>query len=496
MSLFPKTFEYPYPNKVPQDWLESATRLWNDGLHILEWRQHWLRLQKCLEVDEKEDCGDWDLSHPVALEMQQHNGSWGMVCRIGRDQRIDKTKSWDKDNVEFRPCCQVVPSNWLKEPPINGYGHISLKKPFTAIRGYDSGNLPSGLVQSVIKRLASSWEQYLKGVRGKPRYRGKKNPITSLDYDGFRHHCKLSADGTVKLLGMSSVKVHGLKQHLIPLIAKTAEQLKTNPTEKVLKLAESKGLETAAEFYAIPGAYCLLERDGKTYLQISGQFYQGEQSAGSRKIAITTGTEHLWKSDAVLVEHQDNEAIEARIKKLQVVLSSKEYGSSNWQKVKAKITKLHRQAKMRTRRHQQFNAQWLAQSSAEITIESYVPSILPAPLPRPDGEGGYLPNQAEVIAEENTKRAKSATAQFVSLIKEKAEQTGAVLIDKRKQDKVEQESLKSPQADVKQPKSTEHGQSRKRQQGGKGKTDSQISQNAEPSKSRGRRNRKRERAIG
>ena len=107
MAVLPKTFEYPYPNEIPQDWLDSATRLWNDGLRLLEWRQHWLRLQKCLEVD----CDDWgwDLSHPVALEMQQHDGNWGMVCRIGRDQRIDKAKSWDKDNIEFRDCRQIVP---------------------------------------------------------------------------------------------------------------------------------------------------------------------------------------------------------------------------------------------------------------------------------------------------------------------------------------------------------------------------------------------------
>jgi hypothetical protein len=58
------------------------------------------------------------------------------------------------------------------------------------------------------------------------------------------------------------------------------------------------------------------------------------------------------------------------------------------------------------------------------------------------------------------------------------------------------ESLYSTTRPLKQPKSSEHGQSRKGQQGGKGKTDSQISQNAEPSKSRGRRNCKRERAIG
>ena len=385
---------------------------------------------------------------------------------------------------------------WLSEPPINGYSHISLKKPFAASRGYDIGNLHSGLAQAVIRRLATSWEQYLKGVRGKPRYRGRKNPITSLDYDGFRHHCKLSEDGTVKLLGMAPVQIGGLSQHLNPLIAKTADYLKSNPTEKVLKRTESTGLETAADFYAIPGAYCLLEREGKTYLQISGQFYQPEPSPSSKKISITTGTEHLWKSETVLIDHQDNEHIQERIKKLQVVLATKEFGSANWLKVKEKINKLHRKAKLRTRRNQQYHAQWLANGNGQITIESYTSSIAPTPVPRADGEGGYLPNNAERIAQSNEKRAKAATAQFVTLIKEKAAQTGAVLIDNRKQSKVKQKSPTPPQADVKQPKSQEHGQSRKRQQGGKGQTDSQFSPIAEPSKIRSGRNRKREQVIG
>ena len=212
-----------------------------------------------------------------------------------------------------------------------------------------------------------------------------------------------------------------------------------------------------------------------------------------------------------MIDHQDNEHIQERIKKLQVILATKAFGSANWLKVKEKINKLHRKAKLRTRRNQQYHAQWLANGNGQITIESYTSSIASAPVPRADGEGGYLPNNAERIAQSNEKRAKVATAQFVTLIKEKAAQTGAVLIDNRKQSKVKQKSPTPPQADVKQPKSQqmfcggntpsantsqEHGQSRKRQQGGKGQTDSQVSPIAEPSKTRSGRNRKREQVIG
>lgn len=496
MQILPKTFEYPYPSPIPSDWLKTANRIWNDALNLLEQRQYWVRLQKCAEVES--DWCDWPIL-PIAIDYTKPSGqdSWGLCCALGRDQRIDRKKSWDKLNIEFRECRNIVPTDWLKEPVIDGFSDISLKKPFTAKRGYDVGSMPTGLVQNLIKALAESWKLYQKGQKGKPRYRFRKNPVKTLSYDGFRHFCKLSDNGQVKLLGMPGAKVKGIES-LLPLIEKTAQYLKENPTDKVLKKAETIGIDAAAEFYAIPGAYALVQCSGKTYLQISGLFAISAQSATAKPIEITTGTEHLWSDGVAIIEHENNTAYEKRLVALQRRLSAAKFGSNNWVGIKSKIGKLQELIKKRTRRHQQYHAQLLA-NHKQVKILPYVPTIIPAPIPVPSKDGNrYLPNGATAIAEQNQKRAKAATAQFIGLIKEKAKETGAEFIDNRKGNELELESQEidrraEPQADVKQPKSSEHGQSRKRQQGRKEKSNSQILQNAKPKTGR---NRKRERAIG
>lgn len=492
--LTPKTFEYLYPASIPQEWLITANRIWNEGLQLLEWRQHWLNLQKCLKVES--DWCKWE-QYPTAIHWHKNNdGSWAMCSRLGRDQRIDKTKSWDKDNIEWRECRYIVPLQWLEEPPIDSYSAFSLVKPFRQKRGFDSGTMPSGLVQSSVQRLAQSWDQYMKGKRGKPKYRGKRNPIESLNYDGFRHFCELTFDGKVKLLGMPLIEVHGIDSHLLPLIHRTAEYIKTNPTERVLKLAEKEGqtLDSAAGFYAIPGAYALIQRDGKTYLQIAGEFYESDSIKSNAETTITTGEAYLWKNDKATVDHEDNSRLEQRITRLQQVLATKEYGSKNWHQLKNKISSLQRKAKQRTRRRQQYQAHWLSDRYGQITIDPYTPEIIPAPIPRPDGTGEYLPNGATDIAEINKRRSKAATRQFVEILKNGISKKNGSLIDCSKQARIDT-SLISPQADLKQPQAdstdSAQGQSQKRQQKGKAKADSQT---PEP-RQRGR-NRKRERAIG
>lgn len=491
--LTPKTFEYSYPAPIPQEWLETANVIWNQGLRLLEWRQHWTNLQKCIQVES--DWCEWK-QPPTAIHWHKNeDNTWAMCSRLGRDQRIDRTKSWDKDNIEWRECRYIVPTQWLEEPPITSYSAFSLVKPFRQKRGFDAGTMPSGLLQSVVTRLAQSWEQYVKGKRGRPKYRGKRNPIESLNYDGFRHCCSLTPNGGVKLLGMPLTEVHGVKSHLLPLIQKTAQYLKEHPTERVLKLAAKEGLDKAAEFYAIPGAYTLIQRDGKTYLQIAGEFYESDTIKTEEKTEITTGENYLWKNDKATIKHEDNSRLEERIRRLQQVLAAKEYGSRNWRQLKDKITSLQRRAKQRTRRRQQFQAHWLSDRYGEITINPYTPEVLPAPIPRPDGAGEYLPNGATAIAEMNERRAKAATRQFISILDENMSRKNGKLVDNSKGKLLDLDSPIPPQADSKKPKSdgksSEHGQSRKRRQEGKAKADSQT---PEP-RQRGR-NRKRERAIG
>jgi hypothetical protein len=111
-----------------EEWLQTANRLWNDGLTLLNWRQHYNRLQECLATD-----SDWgfDLSHPVAIEKIKQGENYSMHCWIGKDFRIDRAKSWDKENLEFIPQIKLVPLHWLTPPPIESASHFTLNKQFT-----------------------------------------------------------------------------------------------------------------------------------------------------------------------------------------------------------------------------------------------------------------------------------------------------------------------------------------------------------------------------
>jgi hypothetical protein len=75
-----------------------------------------------------------------------------------------------------------------------------------------------------------------------------------------------SSFDTVKLLSLPVAKVPGLASTLTPLIEATAQYLIENPTDRVLEKAEAIGLEAAARFYAIPGAFNLIQHGDQTFL--------------------------------------------------------------------------------------------------------------------------------------------------------------------------------------------------------------------------------------
>lgn len=507
--LTPQTHEFLYPGKIPSEWLQVATKLWNDGLKLLEWRQQSVWRQKCLEPEVAQHWGEWQLTN---IEIASHRNTgknskfpvcWGFACRLGRDRRIDKTKSWDEGNLEFLPVYSLVPGHWLNDPPIDNYSDYALKAQFTKKAGYDYTPLPSGLMQSLCKRLCDSWKQYQKGLRGKPKYRGAKNPVTSLDYDGFRNCCRLSQTGKVKLLGMPEVFVPGIVQGLLPKLRATAAYLRENPTDKMLEqMAKGMSLEEAAGFYATPGSYCLLERNGQTYLQLSGMFVATVKEPRPEVADLYTGTDALWQIGTTTIAHACCQKLQRKVETLHRILATKKYKSRRWQLLKDKIARLQRRAKFRVRRHQQYHAHWLASRYGRIEIRSYVPPVQPAPVPRPDHKGNYLPNGATQIAERNQQRSRVAIGQFIQLIKEQSQKTGTQVIDFCKELGEDSESPVTPPPQTLNSannpngaaEQSDHAQEKSRQ-GRKPKGNSQIPQNAGPRKPRGR-NRRREKAIG
>lgn len=456
-----QTIEFALPsNTIPPAWLRMAENIWNDALTLLNWRQHYLRLQECLAVPDEDYL--FDLSHPVAIEKIKVGKEYYLHCWIGRDTRIDKSKSWDKDNIQFIPSIKLVRPHWNTEPPIDRRSAFTLCKQFTKKSGYDYSPLPSGMMQNVVAMVCDAWDKYLKTGAGKPKYKGKRNPITSLGYDGFRSFCTIDGN-TIKLVGLDWMELDLDRLHR--KIDKTHQHLLNQPTDRVLKAADKIGLPEAIAFYSLPGAYRLITRADGEFIQFSGEFAISQATVKTAVTTVTIGGDLLYKTDRnIEIEPFDRSAYDRRIINLQRVLATKKIHSKNWQKIHEKISVLQRKAAQVTRRHQQYHAQWIAAASGVINVEKIPPTILPVPVPIPDGAGNYDPNGATLIAQNNLKAAKLAVGQFTDLIKQKCgdkDRKFNVILDKEQVTPMS--VLNSPNLEI------EHGQgeSNNTQPGGK-----------------------------
>jgi hypothetical protein len=432
-NLANKTIEFKLPdNTIPAEWFDYLMLLWNDCVELLNWRQHYLRAVEC-------DAAELPR---VAIEKTKQGDDYYLHCWIGRDSRIDRSKSWDKDNLVFIPQVRLVPEQWLSAPPIEGRSAFTLCRPFTVkaectalnyrSHRFTPGLLPSGLMQSAVAGCAKSWDKYIKSGAGKPKYKGVKTPIRSFDYDGFRSFCKI--DGTrIKLLGMDWIHAPGLIR-MNRLIEATFNHLMVNPTDRVFKKAEKDGLEAAARYYAQPGLYRLIRRGNSDYLQLAGEFVCSAPAVSSRAIAIAVGGDNLYSgSNGVVIKNYDTTHLTERIIALQKVLSKKDYKSKNWNKLQLKINELQRQQASAKRKHQQYHAQWLTDCCGEIEVSKVPPVIVSVPVPAPDGKGGYLPNGAGIVSDNNLKAAKVATGQFIEIIKQQGSRRNRivrVIVDK------------------------------------------------------------------
>jgi hypothetical protein len=477
-----QTIEFALPdNTIPKEWLRMGEQIWNDALTLLNWRQHYLRLQECLAVPDPD--GIFDLSHPVAIEKIKVGNEYYLHCWIGRDVRIDKSKSWDKDNLEFIPSIRLVRPHWNDEPPIDRRTAFTVCKQFTKKAGYDYSPLPSGMMQNIISMLCDAWSKYIKTGAGKPKYKGIKHPMTSLGYDGFRNFCSIEGN-KVKLVGLEPIEIN--LDRLNRKILKTYEHLLQEPSDRVIKAASITSLENAARFYAQPGAYRLIERADGEFIQFSGEFAVHQAIVKTAIVNISIGGGLLYKTDRnVAIEPFDRSAYDRRVINLQKVLATKKIHSKNWYKLQEKISKLQRKSAQATRRHQQYHAQWLADANGVVNAEKIPPVIVPVNVPIPDGDGNYLPNGNEEIAQSNLRASKLAIGQFNDLIKQQCD------VKNREFNVIIRKERETPISVDNSPNLLEHGQAEGNDSQSGGKSDRLPTSNK-----RKTRNRRKELAIG
>ncbi len=174
---------------------EHLLGAWNRGLALLEWRQHYDRLKKCLEVELANDWG-FDLK-PVKIDMKKNELElfagrdrkrklkpfkketvWAACCQIAADFRVDRSKSKDiEGNQELRGVVNLVKPHWQQLPPFGAGTEVKAVWGAFARKRWDKW--PEHLSQSYLNDylalvLDQSWAMYRKGVLSRPRYKSSK----------------------------------------------------------------------------------------------------------------------------------------------------------------------------------------------------------------------------------------------------------------------------------------------------------------------------------
>lgn len=441
-----------------EEWLETLTRVWNRGLALLEWRQYYLRRQKCLEVP---DTWGFDVQ-PTAINIRLEGKDWVFYSNIAAEFRIDRTKGREiEGNLELRPVVNLVKRHWIEEPLIDGYSAIAVKKPFAKMRitpgsKEDLGDIPIIYVNDFISLvLAPAWEQYLKGKRKRPNYRRKgREGVATIPSESFRGSCTLDGD-RVRLPGLGWIKVKGLNDRLSKVLGDMQRKLSNDfelalsipaiaakTTQKFDKEGNPKGtpltVQEAIAHYCTPGAFAIVRKASGYYLQITSSLPSRDKKPRREIVALSLGANPL----AVASDNEEHDFklkpqtdLEKKLIKLQRQCSAQKGrlfpmkpGSSNYKKHQRKIARLHEKATQQRQKHQHWRSTHLADIYKTVVVTDIdLEAIVSRPDPKISPEGDfYLPNGATEKARVNKAFSQAAPGQFRELAKAKAEAFSAI----------------------------------------------------------------------
>lgn len=403
-----KTIEFkanPTPKQAQllTQWLQQATIVWNRGLHLLEWHQHYQRVQACEAVPCEE------IQHRGARIFCFNNAKdkstpkpqdFGLYCRIASEFRLDKTKGREvAGNLEVRYCVPIAPAYWSQQPTFST--GLGLKKEFARCRWHDERiTMPQLWINELIDcSLVKAWKEYQKGKRQKPRYRRPNDPPVTLEGRSSGQYGAYEGD-YVKLPSMS---LH------VPGLAKALGGRKIASFRLTCK-PTGWYFQAAVESTVTPPR------------AIAPQV---------EPIVITMGDdpEVLYRTEHWTVPTQGLTKEEERRKIFYQRKAAKcQVGSRRWQRYTQLAAKIDEKGARRRRQwqHQQSAALVRIGKHRGIKIQIHTSNVgvqKPDPKIAPEGTH-YLPNGAQRKARRNRAQLSAGWGQFRTLIKEKAERAG------------------------------------------------------------------------
>lgn len=439
-----KTIEFPlYLDSSQQakvtEWMDTLKHVYNRGIALLEWRQFYNRLQKVKEVDP-------GYSTSVQLNVSKVGEEWAMSCDCIIKTRIDKTKSWDEANIEYRPACILVKPHWFTEPLTTGYSPVDLRKPFARKRYDKLGDIPQVYVNDFIGLVVTkAWANYLDPNRPeirRPRYKGKRDRVNTIPCESFRAQAKIDFDtDRLQLPGLGWIHVPALSARLGSVMDRQQVQMAKHPDRypelakklnerdaylsvarwlerdmsmpeeitgdikkaikhaeqviektgqvsfaiaKLRELAAKRELNQAIDDLCTPGAFRICRRGDKFYLQLTVRSVVNPGNPRPEPIGLDVGLDLLCHTtNGVQVKHPDLSRLTDRINRLKQKQSQMKLGSQNWHRIQKKISKAERQKTKAKRSRQHYVAGWLVDTNQHIAIKKVNPKeVVARPLPR------------------------------------------------------------------------------------------------------------------
>lgn len=434
-------------------WLNVLKIVWNRALAILEWKQYYDRRQRCLSQDiyyEKvpfykflylfrlliilqfdgfvkyllpliaappnsinlTEAWGFDFK-PVAIKATRVDKNWAYYCTIAAEFRKDKSKGWEvKDNVQLIPVVNLVKSHWTKEPLINKYNAVALRKPFAKKRWDWIGeqNTPMLYVNDYIEMtIVESWSSYLSGKGGKPRYKRRKDKVRTIPSKSFRAQCRIEGD-TIRIPGLDWIQIRGLNKRL--------PDNPDIPTFKICQKASGYYLQLGVEINNTRKC-----RQRATKIELNPSSYK---------------TEGLTQQIPQYLQDSLK-----KLEKLQQKLSTQTYGSNRWQKQVNKIAKLHEKIKRQRKGWRDWHSSAIADIYGLVDLEETTQEV-GKPDPKIDKEKQkYLPNGAEIKSIENRFILDSGVSRFRDKIIQRVEERGGIVIIKEEETSENQNLEKS-----------------------------------------------------
>lgn len=481
------TLEFQMPSVVPQQWYADISRVWNQALFYLFWLQHYRRLEKCRSIAlNPTQERDWGFKlAPIEIKIRKHewqdaNGKqedWALYSDILVERRIDRTKSWEQENIELVPVNRIpykfhsVNPCWMEPPPIASYSAIDLRKPFAKERceWLKEATIPMVFVNDFIGLVVlPAWEAYQSGQRGKPRFKRNGDRVDTLSSESFRAQCAFKGGDRVKLPGLGVIEVHGLEARLIkpldrlvaamrstpeqfPKLQEKSEKIRVQERSKLLKadghdlkalrkelseeqlaaflaaynnqIDDNALVSKAIEYFAKPGAFRLIRRNGKQYIQITTEQLVNATPT-DKSVGVDSGRDLLvHATNGLRVEHEDFSSTLRQIDRLKEKRSKMQFGSANYCRISEKIRRYEGRIKRSRRAHQTYWAAEIADVNGNVALKLIKPQeAIEVPLPNPDPEGDrYLPNGRTYSKFANRQLRDCALGQFASKLQQQCD---------------------------------------------------------------------------